>query len=133
MDNFQPHKKMILEGTFGCSKGSLPFTYLGLPLGITRPRTQDFLPLVNKCERRLAGISSFLNQAGRLQLSNVVFTSLPTFFMCSLALPNAVIKQIDKYRKHCLWRGSNINARKPPKGSLEDGPCEKRGKRTGSN
>lgn len=45
-----------LAKTFGCSKGSLPFTYLGLPLGLTKPRVQDFLPLVNKCERRL-GVS----------------------------------------------------------------------------
>lgn len=56
-----------------------------------------------------------LNQAGRLQLTNVVFSALPTFFMCSLALPKAIIKQFDKYRKHCLWKGSNINAKKPPK------------------
>lgn len=27
-----------LARTFGCSKGSLPFTYLGLPLGLTKPR-----------------------------------------------------------------------------------------------
>lgn len=25
------------------------------------------------------------------------------------------IKQIDKFKKHCLWRGSDINAGKPPK------------------
>lgn len=35
--------------------------------------------------------------------------------MCSLVVPKAVIKQIDKYRKHCLWRGAEANARKPPK------------------
>jgi hypothetical protein len=29
--------------------------------------------------------------------------------------PLCVIKQIDKYRKHCLWRGSDINARTRPK------------------
>ena len=27
-----------LATTFGCSKGNLPFTYLGLPLGTERPR-----------------------------------------------------------------------------------------------
>jgi hypothetical protein len=32
-----------------------------------------------------------------------------------LALPKTVITQIDKYRKHCLWRGSDINAKTPPK------------------
>lgn len=30
-------------------------------------------------------------------------------------MPKTVIDQIDKYRKHCLWRGSNINAKGPPK------------------
>jgi hypothetical protein len=25
------------------------------------------------------------------------------------------VDQIDKYRKHGLWRGSNINSKKPPK------------------
>ena len=56
-----------------------------------------------------------LSQAGRLELTNAVFTSLPTFYMCSLELPKVVIKQIDKYRKNCLWQGGEINARKPPK------------------
>jgi len=27
-----------LARTFGCSKGTLPFTYLGLPLGLTKPK-----------------------------------------------------------------------------------------------
>lgn len=113
--NVSDDKLDILARTFGCSKGSLPFTYLGLPLSIDRPRAQDFLPLVSKCERRLTGVSSFLNQDGRLQITNAVLTALPTFFMCTLLLPKGVIKEIDKYRKHCLWKGSDINARKPPK------------------
>ena len=29
--------------------------------------------------------------------------------MCSLLLPPQVIKHIDKYRKHCLWSGGDIN------------------------
>jgi len=70
-----------LARTFGCSKGSLPFTYLGLPLGLTKPKVQDYLPLVNKCERRLASVSTFLSQAGRLELTNAVFTAPPTFYI----------------------------------------------------
>lgn len=35
--------------------------------------------------------------------------------MCTLTLSKAVIKQIDKYRKHRLWRGSDINAKNHPK------------------
>jgi hypothetical protein len=39
---------------------------------------------------------------------------LPTFHLSALALPKGVIKQIDKFRKHCLWRGADINSKKPP-------------------
>jgi len=112
--NLIEEKIDLLARTFGCSKGTLPFTYLGLT-----KQVQDFLLLVTRCERRLSSISSFLNQAGRLELTNAVFTSLPTFFMCSLELPKTIIKQIDKFRKHCLWRGADINAKKPPKAAWE--------------
>ena len=36
--NVSEEKLDILARTFGCSKGSLPFTYLGLPLSVSRPR-----------------------------------------------------------------------------------------------
>lgn len=100
-----------LAATFGCSVGSLPFTYLGLPLGLTKPRVDDFLPLITRCEKRLISTSLFLSQAGKLQMVNSVFSSLPTFFMCTFQLHSSVREQIDKYRKHCLWRGSDDNDR----------------------
>lgn len=100
--NLSDERLDLLARTFGCSKGTLPFTYLGLPLGITKPRIHDFLPLVNKCERRLGGVCSMLSQAGRLQMTNAVLSSLPTYYMCTLELSKAVIKQIDKFRKNCL-------------------------------
>ena len=59
-----------LAEDFGCQVGTLPFTYLGLPLGTTRPCIQDLLPLVCNLERKLAASSSFLNQGSRLQLIN---------------------------------------------------------------
>jgi len=33
--------------------------------------------------------------------------------MCTYLLPKTVIKHIDKFRKHCVWRGSDPNSRKP--------------------
>ena len=51
---------------------------------------------------------------GKLQLVNSVLTSLPTFFMCAFKLPVEIYNQIDRYRRHCLWRGSDLNAKKTP-------------------
>ena len=109
--NIPQDKAIHLAKTFGCSTGSLPFTYLGLPLGASKPKVEDFLPLVQKCERRLVGTSLFLSQAGRLQLVNSVLTSLPLFCLSTFSMHDTIIKQIDKYRKHCLWRGSDISER----------------------
>ena len=70
---------------------------------------------MSRCEQRLANTSIFLSQAGRLQLTNAVFSALPTFFMCTFKLPKTMLKQIDKFRKYCLWRGADLNAKSPPK------------------
>jgi len=113
--NMPDQKAHHLAATFGCLVGSFPFTYLGLPLGLTKPKIDDFLPMVTRCERRLCNTSLFLTQAGKLQMVNAVFTSLPTYYMSSFQLHVTVSEQIDKYRKHCLWRGredqNRINAK----------------------
>jgi hypothetical protein len=54
-----PNDKLdVLAATFGCSKGSLPFTYLGLPLSIDRPNAHDFLLLINVKEGYLVFLLS---------------------------------------------------------------------------
>lgn len=64
--NLTEDKTKHLAATFGCSVGSFTFTYLGLPLGLTKPRVDDFMPLVTRCERRLTCTSLFLTQASKL-------------------------------------------------------------------
>ena len=113
--NISAERFDILANTFGCSKGTLPFTYIGLPLSLTIPLVADYWPLVSRCERRLSSISNYLSQAGRLELTNAVFTALPTFTMCTSLLQKTVVKQIDKFRKRCLWRGCDINNKARPK------------------
>ena len=81
-----------LASAFGCQMGKLPFTYLGLPVGTTRPKMVDFLPLVDCMERRLTASSCFLTQGGNLQLLNSVISSMPIYLLCSLQVPNGIIK-----------------------------------------
>lgn len=87
----------------------MPFTYLGLPLGTTKPLVQDFLPMVNRIEKRVMGLSKLLTYSGRLLMVNSVLSALPTFYTCTLKIPVTIIEQIDKYRKHELWDGGDIN------------------------
>jgi hypothetical protein len=107
--NLSDAKTVYLAHTFGCAVGSMPFTYLGLPLGTTKPTLQDFSPMLTRIENRLFVVSKFLSYHGRLILVNSVMNALPTFYMCTLQLPPQIIKQIDSYRKKCLWSGGEIN------------------------
>ena len=88
---------------FECQLGSMPFTYLGLPMGTTKPAIKDFSPLIYRVGRRLSATASFLSYGDRLVLVNSVLSSLPTYYMLSLVIPIGVIEVIDKARRHCLW------------------------------
>ena len=96
-----------LASILGCSIGTMPFTYLGLPMGTTRPSIQDLMPLVHRIERRLSATSCFLNQGSRLQLLQSVLTSMPIYFQCTLVIPTGILKQIERIQRQCLWRGNS--------------------------
>jgi hypothetical protein len=100
--NVPEEKVPLLTVLFGCVRDQLPFTYLGIPLGTTKPLVKDYAPLICRIERKLSASSVFLAYSGRLQLINSVMSSLPTYFMCTLGLPKTIIYLIDKFRKKCL-------------------------------
>jgi hypothetical protein len=103
-----------LAATFHYQVGQFPFTYLGLPLGLSKPSAQDCFSLAQRIEKSLVNTSILMSQGARLQLVNYVLSSLPTFNLCSIKVSIDILNQIDKYRHHCLWRASDINAKKPP-------------------
>ena len=53
-----------LAGILGCMIGTMPLTYLGLPMGTTRPKIIDLMHVVDCMERRLTDGSWFLPQGG---------------------------------------------------------------------
>jgi hypothetical protein len=112
--NLSQEKPIHLATTFNCQAGSLPSTYLGLPLSLNKPTMQDCLPLVHRVEKRLISTSIFLTQRGKLEMVNSVLSSMVTFYICSIKVQINILEQVDKYRRHCLWRGGNVNFKKPP-------------------
>jgi hypothetical protein len=113
--NISDEKLDLLTSVFNCQKGTLPFTYLGLPMGTSKPNLEHFIPLLQRIEKRLTCTSTFLSQAGKLEMVNSVFSSSAIYYTATLKLHKGVVKQLDKYRRHCLWRGSDITSRKPSK------------------
>jgi hypothetical protein len=73
--NVEAEKMEILANTFDYQICTYPFTYLALPMGLGKPKVEDFMPLVQRIEKILLSASTFLNQAGRL-VRNQVISSL---------------------------------------------------------
>jgi hypothetical protein len=87
-----------------CKKGSLPFIYLGLPLGITKPSLEYLLPIMQRVEKRLGGIADFLDYGGILLMVKFFLASIPIFLMCCLDILVSIKNEIIKYMRHGLWR-----------------------------
>jgi hypothetical protein len=83
--NLSNEKAALLAGLFGCKLGTFPFTYLGLPLGLCRPRIRDLGPLYSRINHRLAATSSFLSLDGRANWKIQIDQNLwqpGTYFAC---------------------------------------------------
>lgn len=99
---------------FQLTDRDIPFYVLGPSYGSHETKFVHIPPLIQKIKCQISSTSMFLSHAGQLQLVSSVFLALSTFFMCTLKIPVTMIKQVDKYRRHCLWRGADLNAKKPP-------------------
>jgi hypothetical protein len=89
----------ILANTFGCQIGCFPFTYLGLPMELTKPKVEDLLSLIQRIERRIISTSHFLTLARRVEIVNFDLSTLPTFYIRKIKLPLTMIKLIDKVQE----------------------------------
>lgn len=49
--NVANNKMINLANTLGYDIGTMPFTYLGLPMGTTKPRIEDFNPMMDRIEK----------------------------------------------------------------------------------
>lgn len=88
-----------------------PMTYLGLPLGTTKPKVEEFAPLLNRVERKLSACPTLLSYSGRVEYINTILTPMVTYAMCTFKLHKGVIHSVDRIRKQCLWRGNSEKKR----------------------
>jgi hypothetical protein len=61
----------------------------------------------------------YLSYGDKLRLVNSVLSSLPTFYMSTLRLYQWVLKEFDKYRRHCLWRRKDLEGHGHPLAAWE--------------
>lgn len=103
------HKKLFCLATIlGCNVGSLPFSYLGLPLHSKKFKKVDWTPVINRIDKRIEGWKAkLLSLGGRLTLVNSVLTNLPLHYFTVFKVPPWVIQSIEALRRAFFWKGCN--------------------------
>jgi hypothetical protein len=90
----------------------MPFTYLGLPMGTTKPTVTNLLPLVNRIERKVTTSTLLLSYAGKLAYVNAILSSIVMYAMCSTEINPKTMEQIERLSWRCLWEKKKDDSQK---------------------
>ncbi|KAK2447294.1 hypothetical protein QL285_006665 [Trifolium repens] len=111
----------VAKNFLHCKLGSLPFTYLGLPVGANPRLSSTWDPVVKTIERRLLSWKHrFVSLGGRVVLLNSVLASIPVFFLSFLRMPVKVRMKIVRLQRKFLWGGASGDKDKIPWVSWSD-------------
>lgn len=87
----------LVARSLNCSVGSLPLTYLGLPLGASLARDTHWKPIIERFQAKLSRWkASNLSFGGRLTLCKVVLSSLGSYYFSIYKAPAKVIKMLER-------------------------------------
>jgi hypothetical protein len=91
---------------FNCQLGFFPVKYLGVPVSPSRLHLVDWLPLIEKCNKRLdVWKGGNMTMAGRTTLICSSLNNSPIYHMSVFLLPKTTLKEIDKLRRTFFWQG----------------------------
>jgi hypothetical protein len=98
---------MCLASTFlNCRMGSIPFNYIGLPVGANSRRVATWEPLIQSLRNKLGSWTNrFVSFGGRIILLNAVLNVIPIFYLSFLKVPIQVWKIIKRIQREFLWGG----------------------------
>ena len=99
----------VLTAELGCRAGSLPTTYLGLPLGASHKSVRMWDTIEERFRRRLASWKrQYISKGGRVTLIRNTLSNLPIYFMSLFRIPSLVCKRQEKIQRDFLWGGGNL-------------------------
>lgn len=104
--NITSHRVAIISSVLGFSAGQVPFTYLGVPIFIGKPRKGHLQPIVDKIKCKLASWKgSLLSIMGRVQLVKSIIQGMLVYSFHSYAWPVSLLKAVDQWIRNFIWSG----------------------------
>ena len=95
-----------MTGLLGCTGGSFPCLYLGLPLSIRKQTAAQFQGMVDQMAARLPTWKAVtLPKSSRLLLVQSVLSAILVHSMIAMGLPPKTIKAMIKICRGFLWCG----------------------------
>ena len=80
ISKFDQWRRVAVE-FLNCSMQSMPFSYLGIPIGTNPRHSAIWDPVIRKCETKLARWKQrYIYFGGRVTIINAVLTALPIYF-----------------------------------------------------
>ncbi|RVW97626.1 putative ribonuclease H protein [Vitis vinifera] len=103
----------VLASELGCKEGSLPSTYLGLPLGAPHKSVVVWDGVEERMRKRLAlWKRQFISkEGGRITLIRSTLASMLIYLMSLMRIPRVVRLRLEKIQRDFLWGGGALEKR----------------------
>ncbi|KAK6145708.1 hypothetical protein DH2020_022528 [Rehmannia glutinosa] len=89
-----------------CKMGSLPFIYLGLPIGANPRKRNTWKPVIDTLHRRRnRWENKHLLFGGIIVLIKAVLSSLPIYYLSPMRALKNILKDIERIQRKFLWGG----------------------------
>jgi mannosylglycoprotein endo-beta-mannosidase len=110
--SISPRRLDLIVQVLNFNIGSLPFSYLGVPIFKGKPKACRFQPIADRVKLKLASWkASLLSIAGRIQLVRSVIHSMLTYSISLYSWPVSLLKELEKCIRNFIWSGE-IDKRK---------------------
>ena len=93
----------------GCGIGSLPSSYLGLPLGASHKALGVWDTVEDRFRKRLSSWKAqYISKGGRLTLIQSILSSLPIYCLSLFRMPVSICNRLEKIQREFLWSGGSL-------------------------
>jgi hypothetical protein len=100
---------LMITNLLGFGAGSIPFTYLGCPIFVGKPKVIHFRAIADEIKVKLASWKRvLLTIMGRVQLVRVVIHGMLVYSFHVYTWPKALLKQMDRWILNFIWSGDVV-------------------------